>query len=49
LEDVFNYVVEGKLKPILNKEYNFEDAEKVHNILTNSDTIGRIVLIPSKL
>ena len=49
LEEVFQLVENGLLKPILAHVMPLKDALKAQSMLENQQVAGRIVLIPNKV
>ena len=43
-KQLFDWVLQGKLKPVLGRAFSLEDAAKAHQAILNRETMGKIVL-----
>ena len=43
-EQLFDWVLQGKLKPVLGSVFPLEDAAKAHQVILNRETMGKIIL-----
>ena len=47
-QQLFNWVLQGKLKPVLSADFPLEDAAKAHQAILNRKTMGKVILTLSK-
>ena len=43
-KQLFNWVLEDKLKPVLDSVFPLEDAAKAHQAILNRETVGKVIL-----
>ena len=46
LQEVIDMVRQGKIKPIVSEAFPLQEAAKVHTLLVDRKTFGRVVLVP---
>ena len=47
-QQLFNWVLQGKLKPVLSADFLLEDAAKAHQAILDRKTMGKVILTLSK-